>query len=313
MLRLSVASFVLLAATAADLRIGIVGTDTSHVPAFTTLLNDPQHKDHVPGGRVVAAYKGGSSDLPSSRDRVEKYADEIRTKYNVEIVPDIPTLISKVDAVLLESVDGRVHLAQFREIAKGRKPVFIDKPLASTLKDAREIDRMAREHGVPWFSSSTLRFSSALPELRLADLQGAVVWAPAPLEPHHELDLSWYGIHGVEILYALLGPGCVEVARTFTDEADVVTGRWKDGRIGTVRLGRKNQSYGAVVFGAKEARTSTGSLYTGYTLLVREIIRFFQTAKPPVPPEETIEIFAFLDAAQRSKDGKGAPVAIQVP
>ncbi len=105
-------AFLLVAqlAAAADIRLGIIGTDTSHVPAFTQMLNsEAGAKDHVAGARVVAAYKGGSKDIESSISRVDQYAEEVRTKWGVEIVPDIATLLSKVDAVLLSSVDGRVH------------------------------------------------------------------------------------------------------------------------------------------------------------------------------------------------------------
>src|SRR6478672_1715230 len=76
---------------AADIRIGIIGTDTSHVPAFTKMLNDPSDPSHLAGARIVAAYKGGSPDVESSRTRVDKFAEEIRTKWGVEIVPDIAT------------------------------------------------------------------------------------------------------------------------------------------------------------------------------------------------------------------------------
>jgi len=299
------------AAGAADLRLGIVGTDTSHVIAFTSILNDPGHRDYVPGARLVAAYKGGSPDLAASRDRVEKYAAELQSKFGVEIVPDIPALLGKVDAVLLESVDGRVHLAQFREIARAGKPVFIDKPLASTLEDAREIARLAAQHGVRWFSSSALRYSSLLPELKLEGLQGALVWGPAPLEPTHQLDLSWYGIHAAEILYTLMGTGCEEVTRTFAPDAEIVTGRWKDGRVAAIRLGRPYSGYGAVVFAGKEIRPSQKDLYTGYRGLVEQIVRFFQTMTPPVPEQETLEMFAFMDAAQRSREAGGAPVKLR--
>jgi hypothetical protein len=308
-------SFLLLAvissAFAADLRLGIVGTDTSHVGAFTSLLNDPQHKDHIPGARVVAAYKGGSPDLPSSRDRVEKYAAELQSKYNVEIVPDIATLLTKVDAVLLESVDGRPHLAQFREIAKGRKPVFIDKPLASTLADAREIARIARENNIPWFSSSSLRYGDGMAALKLPGLTGVVVWGPGPLEEHHQLDLTWYGIHSVEMLYALMGTGCEEVTRTFAPDAEIVTGKWKDGRIGTVRLHRPYSAFGATAFAPKEIRSTGKELNAGYKNLLVEIVRFLQTGKPPVAEAETLEMFAFMDAAQRSRESGGVPVKLR--
>lgn len=295
----------------ADLRLGVVGTDTSHAVAFASVLNDPASKDYLPGARIVAAYKGGSPDIEESISRVDKYADELHTKYGVEIVPDIATLLSKVDAVLLESVDGRTHLALFREVVKGHKPVFIDKPLASTLRDAFEIAKIAREAGVPWFTSSSLRFSDGIPALHIAGLNGASVWAPGPQEAHHELDLSWYGIHGVEMLYTILGPGCEQVWRTSTADQDVITGRWKDGRIGVVRLIRPYSSYGATVFSPKEVRTNEKDLYTGYRALLVEILKFFHTGVSPVPQQETLEMFEFMDASQRSLKAGGAPVPIR--
>ena len=275
------------------------------------MLNDPNHKDHLPGARIVAAYKGGSADLKESSGRVDKYAAEIQSKYGVEIVPDIATLLTKVDAVLLESVDGRIHLAQFREIVKGHKPVFIDKPLASTLEDARTIAQLARQNGVSWFSSSSLRFSDAIASLKIDGLNGAMAWGPGPLEAHHQLDLTWYGIHTAEILYALMGTGCDEVTRTYADDAEVVTGRWKDGRIGTIRLHRPYSSFGAAVFTAKTFKATDKEVNAGYANLVREIVKFFQTGKPPVSEAETMELFAFIDAAQRSRAAGGAPVKLR--
>lgn len=299
------------AAFAADLRLGIVGTDTSHTTAFASVLNDPAHKDHIPGARIVAAYKGGSADIKESSDRVEKFAEELRSKYNVEIVPDIATLLTKVDAVLLESVDGRPHLAQFREIAKGGKPVFIDKPLASTLADAREIARIAKENKIRWFSASSLRFSEDMPALRLEGLNGVMAWGPGPMEAHHQLDLTWYGIHTVEILYTLLGQGCVEVTRTFAENAEVVTGKWKDGRVGTIRLHRPYSAFGATAFSPKAIKSSGKDFYSGYKGLLKEIVAFFQGGKAPVDEAETLEMFAFMDAAQRSREAGGVPTALR--
>src|SRR5713226_6258059 len=177
-------------ASPADLRLGIIGTDTSHVTAFTKLLNDPAAPDHVPGARVVAAYKGGSPDIDSSRNRIERFTQELQDKWHVQIVASIEELCRQVDAVLLTSVDGRVHLAQARPIIAAHKPLFIDKPLASTLEDAREIARLAKAAGVPWFSSSSLRFGG-IAALRSSDLAGAMTWGPGPLEQHHQLDLAW--------------------------------------------------------------------------------------------------------------------------
>jgi hypothetical protein len=300
-----------LAAGAADFRLGIVGTDTSHVTAFTQTLNDPAAPGHVAGARVVAAYKGGSPDVESSRTRVDKYAEELHTKWNVEIVPDIATLCSKVDGILLESVDGRVHLEQAKQVFAAHKPVFIDKPLASTLEDAREIARLARAAGVAWFTSSSLRFGETAAALKSPDNTGVATWGPGPLEEHHQLDLTWYGIHAVELLYTLMGTGCEEVTRVTTPDADVIVGRWKGGRIGSVRTLRPYSEFGAVAFRAKEIVQSDPKAKNDYSGLIREIVQFFETGKPPVANEETLEIFSFMDAAQRSKAAGGAPARLR--
>jgi hypothetical protein len=298
------AIFVLLAATAfaADLRLGIIGTDTSHATAFTKALHESQ------GVRVVAAYKGGSPDVESSRTRVEKFAEELRTAYGVEIVPDIATLLAKVDAVLLLSVDGRVHLNQARQVIASKKPMFIDKPFAATLEDAREIARLANAAGVPWFSSSSLRFGPFADSMKAPDVTGALVWGPGPTEEHHPLDLAWYGIHSVELLYTIMGPGCESVAMLSEKDADVVTGRWKDGRLGTVRVIRPYSDFGATVFRTKGFIQSDPKMArVGYGPMLERIVEFFRTGKPPVVEAETLEIFAFMDAAQRSKQSNGAP------
>ncbi|MDZ4800754.1 MAG: Gfo/Idh/MocA family oxidoreductase [Bryobacteraceae bacterium] len=297
----------------AQIKIGIIGTDTSHVPAFTRSFNDPKSPDYVPGARVVAAFKAGSPDVESSRTRVDGFAKEISEKWGVEIVPDIATLLSKVDAVLIESVDGRTHLPQARAVIAAGKPFFVDKPLASTLADAREIAKLAAAAKVPWFSSSSLRYSEWVVALKAGgDIAGALAWSPGSFEEHHKVDLTWYGIHGVETLYALMGRGCGEVTRVATPDMDEISCRWNDGRIGSVRVIRPKTTYGAVVFRKNgSVSTSPADAKVNYTALVREIAKFFQTGKSPVPPAETLEIMEFMDAAQRSKDSGGKPIRIR--
>ena len=302
---------VLLSANAAEIRIGIIGTDTSHVPAFTAMLNDPAAANHIPGARVVAAFKGGSKDIESSITRVDRYAAEIHDQWGVEIVPDITALCGAVDAVLIESVDGRTHLAQARQVIAAGKPMFIDKPLASTLEDAREIARLAKAAGVPWFSASSLRWSEITETMKFADTKGVMTWGPGPLEEHHALDLSWYAIHPIEILFTLMGTGCEEVTRTVGPDSDEVTCLWKDGRIGSVRTLRPYGPYGAIVFRKDGVVQSPPKPKASYENLVREIVRFFETKQPVVPNDETLEIFAFMDAAQRSKQAGGKPMRLR--
>lgn len=310
-MKISIFLFALAPLAEGQIRVGIVGTDTSHVIAFTKILNNSKDPSHVPGARVVAAFKGGSPDVESSRTRVDKFAAELASSYGVEIVPTIAALCPKVDAVLLESVDGRAHLPQFRQIAECGKPVFIDKPLAATLEDAREIARIAKSKGIPWFSTSSLRYAEVCVNWKSDKNLGVITWGPGPTEEHHYLDLSWYAIHPIEMLFTLMGPGCEEVTRVSSADADHVTCRWKDGRIGTVRAIRPYSGYGAVVFRQQEILQSPPKMQSSYAPMLKEIVRFFQTKVPPVPNEETLEIFAFMDAAQRSKEQNGRPVKLR--
>jgi hypothetical protein len=300
------------AQTAKPIRLGIIGLDTSHVVAFTKAMNDASATGDLAAVEIVAAYPGGSPDIPSSRDRIEGYTKELRDS-GVEIVGSIDELLPKVDAILLESVDGRPHLKQAIPVIKAGKPLFIDKPVAGTLADAVEIYRLAAEHNVPCWSSSSLRFSPGILGMRhddrVGDVLGCDAYGPCALEEHHP-DLFWYGIHGVEILFTIMGTGCESAQRTQTADGEMVVGVWSGGRIGTFRGLRAGKSdYGAMVFGSKGIVPS-GS-YAGYQPLVAEIAKFFQSGKPPVSAAETLEIYAFMEAADESKRQGGKTVTLK--
>ncbi len=291
------------------LRAGIIGCDTSHVIAFTKAFNAD---DSQAGVKVVVAYPGGSDDIPSSRDRVGPFTDQLR-EMGVEIVDSIDSLLERVDVVLLESVDGRKHLAQARLVLEAGKPVFIDKPIAASLSDAIEIFKIAEAYKTPVFSSSALRFWPSLSAVKgddqIGEVVGCMAFSPCRLEPHHP-DLFWYGIHGVEILFTMMGPDCTQVTRTTNSGADLVTGVWADGRIGTFRGIREGKlGYGAVVFGSLSNQFSSGPV--GYGPLLTQISQFFKTGKPPVTPEETLAIIAFMEAAEESKRIDGQAVTLE--
>lgn len=303
---------------AITIRVGLIGLDTSHAGAFTELLNDPARPDHIPGARVVAAVKGGSPDVEASASRVERFTADLRDKWKIELVDSIDELVRRVDAVILTSVDGRVHLAQARPVLAARKPLFVDKPFTASVRDGVELARLARANGTPMFSSSSQRFTDDVQAIkrdpRVEEVIGAITWGPATLEPHHP-DLFWYGIHAVETLYTFMGTGCERVTRTYTTGADVVVGQWKNGRIGVVRGIRDGAPpYGQVIFGRKAVvsapPSNTSPKRSSYHGLVSAIVEFFRTGRSPVPIDETLEIMAFMEAADLSKARNGAPVAI---
>jgi predicted dehydrogenase len=292
-------------------RIGIIGLDTSHATAFTKALNDPAAGPEFGGFKVVAAYPRGSNDIKSSADRIPAYTEEVKN-YGVEIVNSVEELLPKVDFVLLETNDGRLHLEQAMLVIKAGKRMFIDKPVAASLRDAIAIFDAAKKFDVPVFSSSSLRYIQGAKEISegsVGKVLGADVYSPATIEKTHP-DLFWYGVHGVETLFTIMGTGCKSVVRVFTENTDLVTGTWYDSRIGTFRGIRYGKAdYGGTIFGEKGI-TVLGK-YSGYNSLLAEIIRFFQTGVPPVSAAETIEIFAFMAAAEESKLSGGKIVSIE--
>jgi hypothetical protein len=291
-----------------DLRAGIIGTDTSHVPQFVrTFHAHPEWKI-----KIVAAFKGGSPDLPLSANRLEGFAKTIQDA-GVELVDSIETLLSKVDVVLLTSVDGRPHLAQVTPVFKAGKRVFIDKPLAASLDDARRIAALSKETGTPFFSASSVRFHKDLPALRANASLGKVKKVEAtyrlqPLEFHP--DLFYYGIHGVEALYAVMGTGCTSLRRRVEGDLDVTTCTWKDGRVGAYRGLPKADATQPVVRVTAENGTAETKGTSDDEAIARAIAEFFHTGRSPVDVNQTIEVFEFMTAAQLSKERGGAEVKL---
>lgn len=293
------------------LRAGIIGCDTSHVIAFAKVLNNPKAEGPLAQVKITAAFPGGSPDLAPSRDRVDKFTQQLRGM-DVKIVDSIPELLEQVDVVLLESVDGRPHLEQARPVFAAHKPVFVDKPVAASLADAIEIFELAKEYDTPCFSSSSLRFGEQIQSIhqnkKLGRIDGCMVYGPCAYQSFHP-DLYWYGIHGVEMLYTVMGAGCERVSRVHTEDTDVVVGVWKDGRVGTYRGNRKStHDFGAVVFGTK-AIVTVGR--DNYDPMMQEVAKFFLSGRPPVDAETTLEIYTFLDAADESKRLGGATVSLK--
>ena len=289
-------------------RVGLIGLDTSHSPAFVKVLNATGASPDYAGYKVVAAYPYGSKDIESSTKRIPAYIDEVK-KLNVEIVDSIADLLKIVDVVLLETNDGRLHLEQVTQVLKAQKRVFIDKPMAASLSDVVAIFDASRKYKIPVFSASSLRYINGIEGIDKSQVLGADTFSPAVLEKTHP-DFFWYGIHGIEALYTVMGTGCRQVVRINTDGTDVVVGTWADGRIGTFRGTRPGRhDYGGTVY-LKTGNVRMGP-YGGYEPLLKEVINYFETGKVPVTPDETIELFAFMEAADESKRRGGTAVSLE--
>lgn len=295
-----------------EIRVGVIGLSV-HSAAYTEIINAGSSSPEFKDCRVVAIFHPpGNPDVEFSESQLQSFSETIKTQ-GVEFVTSIRKMLAKVDAVMLLTNDGRPHLKEIMPVLKAGKPVYVDKPLAADLTDVLAIFKMARKYNVPTFSCSPLRYVKEALEIRdgkvVGKVLGANTYGPAPLQKSH-VDLFWDGIHAVESLYTVMGGiGCRTVTRTFTDEADVVVGHWEDNRIGIFRGIRKGRSgFGGTVFG--EGKIASIGAFTGYCPLVVAIVEFFRTRKAPVSEDETIEIYAFMQAADESKKRGGIPVSL---
>lgn len=303
------------AVTADTIRIGMIGLDTSHVPAFVRLMNQPQNPTDGRQVRIVAAWPAGNPEFPLSRDRLAGFTQEVRAA-GVRIVASLDDLLSLVDGVMLQSVDGGQHLAQATPVFQAGKPIFIDKPLAASLPDVLAIAELGRRHQVPWFTASAMRYTPGFPELRhdsqVGQILGCDTYGPSRVMPGHP-DLYWYGVHAVDLLYSLLGPGCQSVTAVQTPSTEFVTGVWRDGRVGSFRGLREDAGpagWGVSVFGTAGQRQV--SYMYDYAPLVEQIRQFFRQRQAPVDEAEMLEVFAFMTAAEQSRDQGGRPVPLPV-
>lgn len=293
------------------IKIGIVGADSSHAVAFTKSFHNPTPAPGLEGFKVVAVFPQASPDIENNIKRLPGYVEDLK-KLGVEVVDSMDAMLAKVDAVLVESNDGRPHYQQALPALKAGKRVFIDKPLAASLAEGMAIFDAARKYNTAVFSASSLRYMESAQQVvngSVGKVLGADTYSPCALEKTHP-DIFWYGIHGVETLYTVMGPGCKSVSRTHTNDTDVLVGSWEDGRIGTFRGIRSGKSgYGGTVFGEK-ASAILGP-FKGYEPLVVQIAEFFRTGKSPVAEAETLEILAFMEAADESKRKGGKPVELK--
>ncbi len=296
------------------IRLGIVDFDTSHVVAFTQRLNhiEASEDQWIEGAQIVMGCPGTSLLSP---ERVPGFTEKLKS-YGVPLVDDPTDMIGKVDGVLIESVDGSVHYDRAKPFLEAGVPMFIDKPFTCSLEQAKELAEIAEKKNVTLFSSSSLRYGLEVQELRKNEAEvgkvvGADAYSPGSLHPRNP-GLFHYGIHGLEVLYALMGTGCASVWSITTDGVDVITGAWKDGRIGTLRATRAGaHSYGFTAFCEKKVVGTAINAGAIYSELLKRIVKMFETGESPLDIRETLEIIAFIEAALVSakQDGKRVPLA----
>lgn len=294
------------------IRIGLVDFDTSHVEAFTQRLNhlEVPETEWVEGAKVVAGCPGDSEMMP---ERIPGYTQRLR-EFGVELVARPEDLLGKIDAVMITSQQGKRHLERARLFLEQGIPTFVDKPFAPNVEQADAMIALAKRHNAPLLSCSSLRYDTQVQAaLQKQEAQGrllaADVWGTASLHPGNPGLLN-YGIHGVEILYTLLGSGCRRVQAVSAEPGEVITGLWPDGQIGVLRGTRTGPYEFGFVAHYEKARLPFKAEGSGYREMLKVIVQMCETKQPPLDYAVMREIIAFIQAAEQSKTQDGAAVAL---
>jgi len=310
-----------------QVKIGVLGLDNYQAVAYAQLFNSPKATGDLLGVRVVAAYPIGTDAIAESKVSLPKWKEQIG-KYGVEMVDSVDELLKRCDAVMIMSLDGRDHLTQVEPVLRAKKPVYIGRPLAGSLEDARAIFKLAEETKTPCWSSSQHRFSPGFSGMRnhpeVGRVLGCDVYGGGKSDPETP-GFIWSSLHSIETLYAIMGPGVVSVTCTSTPTAEQFTCVWNDGRVGTYRGIKEGAvKYSATVFGDKGVSVAgiyghgapvkgvvpTNDEYMGYKGIAIEMAMFYKGGPTPVSAAETLEIFTLLQAAEESKAAGGKTVRL---
>ena len=288
-----------------DIKVAIIGLDTSHTIEFTKRFQAPDCSaaDKVGGVKVINCMR---FETPfQNKEGLDKRQKQMED-WGVRVVTDFNEAVINADAIMLEINDPQLHLEYFKKAAVLSKPVYLDKPLADTAEHGSEILKIAKDKKVKVFSTSSLRFD--------AGLILAAKKIPAPLYTHTYGPLGaaaagssivWYGVHAFEMLVRVMGKGGTKVFTTKTSSGVVVTIEYPEKRRGVVELTENAWVYGGDLRTNDKAEAFVVDGSVLYTNLCKEIANFLKTGNSPVPLEETMEVMALLEAAEKSfKNGK---------
>jgi hypothetical protein len=295
------------------IRVGLVDFDTSHVEAFTQRLNhlNVPESEWVNGAQVVAGCPGDSRMMP---ERIPGYTEKLRN-YGVELVAHPEDLFGKIDAVMIESQQGARHLERARPFLEAGLPTFVDKPFAPNVEEAEAMIALAVQHNTPLLSCSSLRYEPLVQAARAlqaerGQLLSADVWGPCALHDGNP-GLLHYGIHGVEMLYALLGSGCREVRSFREEDSEVQVALWSNGHLSSLRGIRAGQyGFGLVAHYEKGNVPFVIDVMEGYREMLKVFVQMCETRIPPLDYAETAAIIRFIVAADASAARNGVPVPL---
>jgi len=296
------------------IKVAIIGLDTSHSIMFAHHMQDPDcvPDQLVPGLRAVTCLRfetpfQDKQGLDGRQSKLESWGVKVTTRFD-EAVADC-------DAIMVEINDGSFHREYFEKVAALGKPVFLDKPLAGSLDDGRAIIQLMRKHNTRVWSGSSVPFCpevdgtrSRFTQIKRAHVFGALGAAPAGDS------FVWYGVHTIEMLQRIMGPGALSVRALETRDSIITVVDYGAGREGVVEAIRGMGIYGGRIQGLMNKEKKVVPFVCNSASAHRDILclikTFFEGGATPVDMRTTFEGLAMMTATRQSiETGK----AVEVP
>ncbi len=285
---------------------------SNHGTAFATSFNgwDEAKAKEFQGTFVRSQRRLEGARVTRVWDPLREAAERLALACAVEKVCDSPEEACEgVDAALLvDDGSGEQWKYAAHPLRKG-VPVFCDKPLAMTARQAKEVAALARSTGTKFMSASSLRFVPDVLKLRQELPRiGPVYLATAACGN----ELVYYGIHALSMAYAVLGGGAVSCLNVGQPGLNIARARFEDHRDVVLLVGEKewmSAGYQIDLYGQKGWRTVKPDLTNLYAYLLEAFLDYLRTGKEPYPIEQEVELIAVLEAGKRSlKEGREVTV-----
>jgi predicted dehydrogenase len=290
------------------IRIGAVGADSSHLPEFTRRIKALSEQGDT-RCRVTTLFDPGQHDLVDAPKWL-KAAQEL----GVSLAPSLDELLSNVDGVMVLAVNGNKHLSYALPALEKGLPTYIDKPLTCDLEQARQLLAVSRQRRARCYSASSLRFAPEVEAARQDSELGKMVAIDAfgPGQLHKMMEgLFFYGVHVIEMVDAIWGPGVRRVSAVHLEDRDLVDLDYHDGRYARMRLDRRGSySFGATVHGEKKTRQFTVDFAPVYMRLIQGTTRFFEGGPEPARLRDIVENVAVMEAGNASMKQDGAWISV---
>jgi len=294
-------------------RIALIGGASAyHCRVFASLLNEYDREGYAKAGFPHFDRPPlGEITVQAIWDSNSEEARRVARLANIpDVLPDAAAAIGRVDGVVICDDLTMQHQKLARPFLEAGVPTFVDKPLSSDPAEAAEIVGVARQAGAPLMSCSALRYARELSEAReriaaLGKVRCATATAPN--------ELVFYGIHALELVHTVLGPGVEWVQNIGDEDRAFVRCAYPDGTSIMLQVlgpGGYPGMHGCFYGERGGVHVAVEDAAAFYGNMLREFAQMVETREMPIPLDTTLEIIRILAAGKRSQQQGGVRVAV---